>query len=92
MATSRGEPRVGCSGFVYRDWRGVVYAENLPQRRWFEHYATLFDTVELNNTFYRLPPVETVEKWREQAPPGLKVTTRAFGKGRRMPIAQRYAD
>ena len=61
MATSRGEPRVGCSGFVYRDWRGVVYPEGLPQRRWFEHYATLFDTVELNNTFYRLPPVETAE-------------------------------
>jgi uncharacterized protein YecE (DUF72 family) len=47
-----------------------VYPEGLPQRRWFEHYATLFDTVELNNTFYRLPPVETVDKWREQAPPG----------------------
>jgi uncharacterized protein YecE (DUF72 family) len=62
--------RVGCSGFVYRDWRGVVYPEGLPQRRWFEHFATLFDTVELNNTFYRLPPVETVDKWCAQAPPG----------------------
>jgi len=66
----RGELRVGCSGFVYRDWRGVVYPEGLPQRRWFEHYATLFDTVELNNWFYRLPPVETVDKWCAQAPAG----------------------
>ena len=84
MATSRGEPRVGCSGFVYGDWRGVVYPENLPQRRWFEHYATLFDTVELNNTFYRLPPVETVEKWREQAPPGFVYSLKlgAFGSHR----------
>lgn len=65
-----GELRVGCSGFVYRDWRGLVYPERLPQRRWFEHYATLFDTVELNTTFYRLPRREAVEGWAAQAPPG----------------------
>lgn len=53
---------------MYKPWRGVVYPEALPQRRWFEHYATLFDTVEINNTFYRLPPATTVENWREQAP------------------------
>ena len=50
------EVRVGCSGWQYRDWRGVVYPAGLPARRWFEHYSTLFDTVELNSTFYRLPP------------------------------------
>ena len=61
---------VGCSGWEYRDWRGVVYPAELPQRRWFEHYATLFDTVEINNTFYRLPPPSTVEGWAAQAPPG----------------------
>ena len=58
-----GQARVGCSGWMYKDWRGVVYPPRLPQRRWFEHYATLFDTVEINNTFYRLPPVSTVEAW-----------------------------
>ena len=47
---------VGCSGWQYRDWRGPVYPAGLPARDWFEHYATLFDTVEINNTFYRLPP------------------------------------
>ena len=66
----RGRARVGCSGWMYKDWRGVVYPEKLPQRRWFEHYATLFDTVEINNTFYRLPPPATVEHCAEQAPPG----------------------
>jgi len=55
---------------VYKDWRGVVYPKDLPQRAWFAHYATLFDTVELNNTFYRLPPPETAEMWGAQAPPG----------------------
>jgi uncharacterized protein YecE (DUF72 family) len=61
---------VGCSGWQYRDWRGVVYPDRLPQRRWFEHYATMFDTVEINSTFYRLPPATTVESWAAQAPSG----------------------
>ena len=47
--------RIGCSGWSYAHWRGVVYPEGLEQRRWLEHYSTLFDTVELNATFYRLP-------------------------------------
>jgi uncharacterized protein YecE (DUF72 family) len=55
---------------VYKDWRGPVYPADLPQRRWFEHYATRFDTVEINNTFYRLPPPTTVEAWAAQAPAG----------------------
>jgi uncharacterized protein YecE (DUF72 family) len=75
---------VGCSGWLYKDWRGIVYPESLPQRRWFEHYTTLFDTVELNTTFYRLPAPETVERWREAAPPGFcyAVKLGAFGSHR----------
>ena len=65
-----GRPYVGCSGWQYRDWRGIVYPKELPQRRWLDHYATLFDTVEVNNTFYRLPPPSTVEGWAAQAPEG----------------------
>jgi uncharacterized protein YecE (DUF72 family) len=68
--TSAGRAYVGTSGFNYKDWRGIVYPEKLPQRRWLEYYATLFDTVELNNTFYRLPPPSTVEGWRDGAPEG----------------------
>jgi uncharacterized protein YecE (DUF72 family) len=79
-----GELRIGCSGWVYRDWRGVVYPELLRQREWFAEYARLFDTVELNNTFYRLPPVATVEKWAAQAPPGFVYALKlgAFGSHR----------
>jgi uncharacterized protein YecE (DUF72 family) len=63
---------IGCSGWNYKDWRGLVYPAGLPQRRWFEHYSTVlgFDTVEINNTFYRLPPASTVEQWAAQAPSG----------------------
>ncbi|MBI2704256.1 MAG: DUF72 domain-containing protein [Actinobacteria bacterium] len=68
--TQRGVARIGCSGWNYPDWRGRVYPERLPARRWFEHYAAMFDTVELNSTFYRLPPAATVEHWAAQAPAG----------------------
>ena len=46
-----------------------MYPSSLPARRWFEHYAGLFDTVELNTTFYRLPSADTVDEWVTQAPP-----------------------
>jgi uncharacterized protein YecE (DUF72 family) len=60
--------RVGCSGWNYADWRGRVYPEGLPARRWLEHYATLFDTVEVNSTFYRLARPSAVENWLRQTP------------------------
>jgi uncharacterized protein YecE (DUF72 family) len=62
--------RVGCSGWMYKHWRGIFYPEELPQRRWFEFYSAEFDTVEINNSFYRLPSGDTFDKWRKQAPPG----------------------
>ena len=63
---------VGCSGWVYRHWRGTFYPEGLPQKRWFERYAEEFDTVEINASFYRLPLSSTFEGWREKAPPGFR--------------------
>jgi uncharacterized protein YecE (DUF72 family) len=62
--------RIGCSGWMYKHWRGLFYPEGLPVKRWFEYYADEFDTVEINNSFYRLPKPETFEAWREQAPAG----------------------
>ena len=48
----------------------MVYPPDAPARTWFSLYAKQFDTVEVNNTFYRLPPPSTVEAWAAQAPPG----------------------
>jgi uncharacterized protein YecE (DUF72 family) len=62
--------RIGCSGWSYDEWRGSFYPEKTPSSRWLEHYATVFDTVELNATFYRLPKEATVARWAEQAPEG----------------------
>ncbi len=65
--------RIGCSGWNYAHWRnGVFYPPRLPSRRWLDFYAQHFDTVEVNNTFYRLPPPSTVEGWAAQAPPGFR--------------------
>lgn len=60
--------RVGTSGYQYEHWKGVFYPENLPKKSWFAHYARHFDTVEINNTFYRLPEANTFDSWRDQAP------------------------
>jgi uncharacterized protein YecE (DUF72 family) len=61
---------IGCSGWNYADWRGVLYPKGLPARRWLERYAEEFDTVEINNTFYRLPSLDAVRGWVEQSPAG----------------------
>jgi uncharacterized protein YecE (DUF72 family) len=59
---------VGCSGWQYRHWRGDFYPAELPQARWLEYYASKFDTVEINNTFYRLPEAPTFTAWRQRVP------------------------
>ena len=46
---------IGTSGWAYSHWRGLFYPPELPSRAWFSFYARHFDTVEINNTFYRLP-------------------------------------
>ena len=69
--------RIGCSGWNYRHWRERFYPKDLPQRRWFDFYAEHFDTVEINNSFYRLPKAETFEAWRRQAPPGFCYAVKA---------------
>jgi uncharacterized protein YecE (DUF72 family) len=69
--------RIGCSGWNYPHWRDRVYHKGLAQRRWLEHYATLFDTVEVNNTFYRLPRESAVAGWVEQTPAGFVFAVKA---------------
>jgi len=68
---------VGTSGWQYRDWRGVLYPAGVPQRRWLEHYAAHFATVENNNTFYRLPARETFADWHDKTPGGFVMAVKA---------------
>jgi uncharacterized protein YecE (DUF72 family) len=69
--------RIGCSGWNYGHWRERVYPKGLATSRWLEHYARLFDTVEVNATFYRLPRRDAVARWVQQTPPGFVFTIKA---------------
>jgi uncharacterized protein YecE (DUF72 family) len=60
---------VGTSGWQYRDWRGSFYPREIPQDEWLEYYASHFQAVELNNSFYRLPEASTFAAWAERTPP-----------------------
>jgi uncharacterized protein YecE (DUF72 family) len=69
--------KIGTSGWQYRDWRGGLYPAGVPQRRWLEHYAERYLTVENNNSFYRLPPRETFEGWRDRTPDDFEMAVKA---------------
>jgi uncharacterized protein YecE (DUF72 family) len=62
------DARIGCSGWNYKAWSGAFYPRSLPPARWLEFYAERFDTVEINNTFYRLPERSTFAAWRARMP------------------------
>lgn len=59
---------IGTSGWHYDDWRTIFYPEKLPKSKWLEFYSGHFPTVELNNTFYRLPSEKAVDNWYNFAP------------------------
>jgi uncharacterized protein YecE (DUF72 family) len=77
MSTAgRRSIRIGCSGWNYKSWKDEFY-EGKPPRLWLQHYAHSFDTVEVNNTFYRLPLKASVATWVEQTPPGFLFSVKA---------------
>jgi uncharacterized protein YecE (DUF72 family) len=75
-AARRRSIRIGCSGWNYESWKDEFY-EGKPPRLWLEHYARSFDTVEVNNTFYRLPLKTSVARWVEQTPPDFLFSVKA---------------
>ena len=68
--------RIGCSGWNYKAWKDEFY-DAKPARLWLQHYAQRFDTVEVNNTFYRLPLKSSVASWVEQTPPEFLFSVKA---------------
>ncbi len=60
---------IGTSGWQYRHWRGTFYPETVPVGAWLAYYCERFRVVEVNNTFYRLPPAATFARWRRDTPP-----------------------
>jgi uncharacterized protein YecE (DUF72 family) len=77
MTRRAPELRVGCSGWNYKSWANRFYPGDLPPSQWLRFYARAFDTVEVNNTFYRLPEASTFAAWREQTPAGFLIAVKA---------------
>ena len=73
----RGRARVGCSGWQYKHWRGTFYPAEVAQARWFEYYAESFDTVVINNSFYRLPEKATFASWAGRVQPDFEFAIKA---------------
>jgi uncharacterized protein YecE (DUF72 family) len=69
--------RIGCSGWQYKHWRGDFYPADLPVTEWLPYYARRFGTVEVNNSFYRLPDEGVFARWRERAPARFVFAVRA---------------
>ncbi len=68
---------VGTSGWQYRDWKDRFYPAGLPQREWLPFFSERFPTVEVNNSFYRLPTEDVFVRWREASAPGFVVAVKA---------------
>ena len=68
---------IGTSGWQYRHWKSVYYPKAVPQRVWLEHHASMFQTVEVNNAFYRLPERRVFEQWALRTPADYVITVKA---------------
>jgi uncharacterized protein YecE (DUF72 family) len=81
--------RVGTSGYSYKPWKGPFYPEGLPDAQMLRFYAERFPTVELNNTFYRMPSRDVVAHWVEETPEGFVFVLKA---SRRITHIKRLKD
>lgn len=68
---------LGCSGFYYDHWKGRFYPPHLAKIKWLQYYATRFNTLEVNSSFYRYPTESTVVGWRNKTPPNFRFTLKA---------------
>lgn len=69
--------RAGTSGFSYKEWKGVFYPEDLKNADMLGYYAERFGSVEINNTYYRMPSEKVLGDWTEQVPDGFTFVLKA---------------
>src|SRR5437870_199675 len=68
---------VGTSGYSYKEWKGNFYPEDLPAKEMLSFYSRRLPSVEINNTFYRLPQPSMIENWKEQVPARFRFSIKA---------------
>jgi uncharacterized protein YecE (DUF72 family) len=71
---------IGTSGFSYKEWKKNFYPSDLPESRFLSYYASRFNGVEIDSTFYRLPTEKTLDAWREATPEGFRFAIKASQK------------
>lgn len=87
--------RIGCSGYYYPQWKNKLYPANIPPRNWLTYYSTVFNTVELNGTFYRQPKLSDLEKYARSTGDGFTFTvkmSRYITHVQRLKIKQTITD
>src|SRR5687768_10174229 len=67
----------GTSGYSYKEWKGSFYPEDLPEKQMLHFYGQRFRSVEINNTFYRMPKASMLEAWANEVPPDFKFVLKA---------------
>lgn len=67
----------GCSGWLYPEWKGIFYPNDIPKSQWFQFYCSQFKTVEINYSFYRFPSEKTLEKWKALVPADFRYSLKA---------------
>jgi uncharacterized protein YecE (DUF72 family) len=71
------EFRIGCSGYYYPEWKGSFYPEGLGTSKWLSYYSSVFNSVELNGTFYRQPKIENLKKYARMTPADFRFSAKA---------------
>jgi len=72
-----GKVHIGTSGWHYKHWIGPFYPSKMPPAKMLRFYTEYFDTVEINNSFYRLPAKTAIDAWRRETPPGFCFAVKA---------------
>jgi uncharacterized protein YecE (DUF72 family) len=81
--------RVGTSGYSYKEWKGSFYPAKLPDKQMLRFYGEQFHTVEINNTFYRMPKAAVLESWAAEVPDDFRFVLKA---SQRITHMQRLKD
>jgi uncharacterized protein YecE (DUF72 family) len=68
---------VGTSGYAYKEWKGAFYPKDLPEKQMLHFYGERFKSVEINNTFYRMPKQSVLEAWAAEVPADFKFVIKA---------------
>src|SRR5258705_10779125 len=80
---------VGTSGYSYKEWKGTFYPEDMPEKQMLRYYGERFRSVEINNTFYRMPKASVLEAWAAEVPADFKFVLKA---SKRITHIQRLKD